>query len=110
MAEAPLPRATQREIALRGGTALGLSARWEGGQYCALHARAGVVGCGIYDLKVASQFGMAIAIARGTPERPLVEPEDLLEARIAEVSPKAKEIGLAPGMTGREAVEILLRA
>jgi uncharacterized protein YunC (DUF1805 family) len=103
-----LPRAAQREIPLRNGTALGISHRWAGGQYCAILTRAGVVGCGIYDLQVAARFGMAFAIARGTPSAPLVEPEDLLDARILEVSPRAKEIGLAPGITGREAVELLL--
>lgn len=106
--EAPLPRSTQRTLTFKGGTAIGVSNRWAGGQYCAIFTRSGVVGCGIYDLRVAAEFGMAFAIARGTPAKPLVEPEDLLDARILEVSPKAKEIGLAPGMTGREAVEILL--
>ena len=104
----PLPRSVQRTLTFRNGTAIGVSNRWEEGQYCAIFTRAGVVGCGIYDLRVTAEFGMAFAIARGTPANPLVEPEDLLDARIAEVSPTAEKIGLAPGMTGREAVEILL--
>ena len=51
---------------------------------------------------------MAFAIARGTPQHPLVEPEDLLEARIVEVSVPAEKLGVIVGMTGREAVEKLL--
>lgn len=51
---------------------------------------------------------MAFAIARGTPARPLVEPEDLLEARIVEVSVPAERLGVVVGMTGREAIEKLL--
>ncbi len=71
---------------------------------------AGIVGCGIYDLETAGEFGQAIAIAKGTPENPLVEPEDLLEAKIVNATPRAKELGVKVGMAGKEAVEILLKA
>jgi Domain of unknown function (DUF1805) len=50
----------------------------------------------------------AIAIARGTPEKPLVEPEDLLEAKIVEATPQAQRLGVTIGMTGKAAVEKLL--
>ena len=43
-----------------------------------------------------------------TPAHPLFEPEDLLNARIAEATPQARELGVEPGMTGREAVERFL--
>src|SRR5262245_24024763 len=92
------------------GTAIGISNRWERGQYCSILTRAGIVGCGIYDLKTAAEFGQAIAIAKGTPARPLVEPEDLLEAMIVGVTPQAEALGISAGMTGREAVERMLRA
>jgi hypothetical protein len=51
-----------------------------------------------------------VAIARGTPQQPLVEPEDLFDAKIVDATPKAQELGVRVGMTGREAVEILLAA
>ena len=70
--------------------------------------RAGIVGCGIYDLETAAEFGQAIAIAKGTPTHPLVEPEDLLDAKIVGVTPQAEEIGIEVGMTGKEAVEKML--
>jgi len=104
----PYPQHTTREIKFRNGTALGVSNKWSGGQYCSLLTNAGIVGCGIYDLRVAAEFGQAIAIARGTPAHPLVEPEDLLEARIVDCTPLAKRYGVSIGMTGREAVEQLL--
>src|SRR5262245_1599221 len=91
------------------GTAIGISNRWERGQYCSILTRAGIVGCGIYDLKTAAEFGQAIAIAKGTPAKPLVEPEDLVEAKLVAVTPQAAALGIAPGMTGREAVEIMLK-
>jgi uncharacterized protein YunC (DUF1805 family) len=69
-----------------------------------------LVGCGIYDVKTAGEFGQAVAIARGTPQKPLVEPEDLFDAKIVDATPRALELGVRLGMTGREAVEILLAA
>ena len=68
------------------------------------------MGCGIYDVKTAGEFGQAIAIAKGTPEQPLVTPEDLYDAKIVDMTPAAKDFGITLGMTGREATECLLRA
>jgi len=103
-----LPRVTQREMQFKGGTAIGMSQRWIGGQCCAIQTAAGIVGCGIYALDVPAEFGQAIAIARGTPANPLAEPEDLLDAKIVGCTPKAETFGIKPGMTGREAVERML--
>src|SRR5215470_20048951 len=100
-----LPRTTSRELKFENGTAIGISNRWERGRYCSILTRAGIVGCGIYDLKTAAEFGQAIAIARGTPAKPLVEPEDLLDAKIVEATQQAMQMGVTVGMTGREAVE-----
>jgi uncharacterized protein YunC (DUF1805 family) len=105
-----LPRTTSRPISFANGTAVGISNRWRQGQYCVLLTEAGLVGCGIYDVQTAAEFGQAVAIARGTPQRPLVEPEDLLDARIVDATPQARELGVRVGMTGREAVEALLAA
>ncbi len=102
------PLAMQRRLEFPTGWAWGCSYRWEGGQYCSLNAPRGVVGCGIFDIAVADRFGMAFAIARGTPEHPLREPEDLLGARIVEVSEAAQRLGIRPGMTGQEALDLLL--
>lgn len=105
-----LPRTTSRELQFANGTALGISNRWEKGQYCSILTRVGIVGCGIYDLKTPAEFGQAIAIAKGTPAMPLTEPEDLFEAKIVGVTPQAAALGIQPGMTGREAVELMLRS
>jgi uncharacterized protein YunC (DUF1805 family) len=106
----PLPRTTSRPIPFRNGTAIGISNRWHQGQYCTLLTEAGLVGCGIYDVKTAAEFGQAVAIARGTPKNPLVEPEDLFDAKIVDATPQAKALGITVGMTGRNAVELLLAA
>jgi uncharacterized protein YunC (DUF1805 family) len=106
----PLPRTISRPLQFKNGCAFGISNRWRKGQYCTILTEAGLVGCGIYDVKTAAEFGQAVAIARGTPQNPLVNPEDLFEARIVDATPQAKELGIQIGMTGREAVELLLAA
>lgn len=106
----PLPRSIARPIQFENGCAIGISNRWRQGQYCMILTEAGLVGCGIYDVKTAAEFGQAVAIARGTPKNPLVNPEDLLEAKIVDATPQARNLGIQLGMSGREAVERLLAA
>ena len=103
-----LPVSNRRELAFQNGSAIGTSQRWEGGQYCSILTRRGIVGCGLYDLQTAAEFGQAIAIAKGTPQKPLVEPEDLLSAKIVGVTPAAARLGIEVGQTGGEAVERML--
>ena len=105
-----IPRTIRRDMQFAHGQAIGISNRWDKGQYCSILTAAGIVGCGIYDLVTPAEFDQAIAIARGTPAKPLVEPEDLLEARIVGLTPRAASYGIAVGMTGREAVERMLQA
>ncbi|HZN58963.1 MAG TPA: DUF1805 domain-containing protein [Planctomycetota bacterium] len=106
----PLPSSIHRALHFQNGCAIGVSNRWRNGQYCSILTEAGIVGCGIYDLKTPAEFGQAIAIAKGTPQHPLVEPEDLLEAKIVGLTPQAEKLGIRTGMTGREAVELMLQA
>ena len=106
----PLPRTVHRALQFSNGCAIGISNRWRQGQYCSILTAAGIVGCGIYDLATAAEFGQAIAIAKGTPAKPLVEPEDLLDAKIVGVTPQAQALGVEIGLTGREAVERMLAA
>lgn len=105
-----LPRSTIRPLQFKNGSAIGISNRWTKGQYCSILTSTGIVGCGIYDVRTAGEFGQAIAIARGTPAQPLVEPEDLFDAKIVDMTPRAKELGITIGMSGREAVEKMLAA
>lgn len=105
-----LPQANRKEMQFENGTAIGTGQLWSHGQYCSILTRAGIVGCGIYDLETAAEFGQAIAIAKGTPENPLVVPEDLLEAKIVGTTPQAAALGIQVGCTGKEAVELMLRS
>lgn len=110
MTEEKLPRTENRVLKFVNGEAIGMSHRWHKGQYCTILTEAGIVGCGIYDLATPAEFGQAIAIAKGTPDNPLVEPEDLFEAKIVGCTPQAEALGISLGMTGREAVELMLKA
>lgn len=105
-----IPRSSSRPMQFDNGCAIGFSHRWSNGQYCSILTAAGIVGCGIYDLATAGEFGQAIAIAKGTPANPLVEPEDLLEAKIVATTPQAGEMGITVGMCGKDAVERMLQA
>src|SRR5262245_25959477 len=105
-----IPRTMNRPLKFDHGEAIGMSHRWQKGQYCSILTKAGIVGCGIYDLKTAAEFDQAIAIAKGTPAKPLCEPEDLFGAKIVGVTPKAESFGIRVGMTGKEAVELMLQA
>jgi len=93
---------------LMGGRASGVSVQWEGGQFVFIVAERGLVGCGIFSVEVMDEFDMAGAIAKGTRERPLVVPEDLLGAEMVDVSEKACNMGIEVGMTGAQALEVLL--
>jgi hypothetical protein len=75
---------------------------WDSTTMVAVHAGA-KVGFGY-------TYASAVAIARETPQKPLVEPENLLDAKIVDATPDALELGVRVGMTSREAVEILLAA
>jgi len=108
LAGAELPRITDRVVDTPVGRALGHSARWEGGQYCALITRKGLIGCGAYHVPTMEHFGQAVAIARGTPQNPLCEPEDLFDATIVEASRQARDLGVRVGDTGLQALEKLL--
>ncbi len=91
------------------GNAKGLSAEWENGQYCAILTPKGQVACAIFDLAVMEEFGMVGAIAKGTPENPLRKPEDLYEAIVVGVTSKASACGVKKGMSGRDALQLLLK-
>ncbi len=105
-----LPSARNEQLQTPYGPVLGSSFRWEGGQYCAILTPRGIVGCGIFDLETPNEFGQAIAIAKGTPAKPLCEPEDLYNAKIVGMTDAAAAMGITVGMTGLEAVGKMLAA
>jgi uncharacterized protein YunC (DUF1805 family) len=108
MSDNPLPTVEDRVIETEYGRCIGHRAQWQGGQYCALLTNRGIVGCGAYDVACLEGFGQLVAIARGTPEHPLVYPEDLFDAKIVALTSHARRAGVREGMTGKEALRVLL--
>lgn len=65
-----------------------------------IRAEKGFVMCGYLNVAVADSIGEVAARVSGVSSF-----EDVLEAKIIEVSEKAKEQGITEGITGREALE-----
>ena len=62
----------------------------------------GFVMCGYLDIKTAEKLGDAACIVRGVKSV-----DDLLNAKIVEMTKKAEKLGIKLGVTGREALEKL---
>lgn len=105
-----MPKIIDELIEVEEGTASGLSVQWAGGQFVVIVCDSGVVACGAIDVDVMEEFDHVIAVAEGEPDNPLVMPEDLLDAEITDMTEGAKEIGIEIGMSGREALNTLLKA
>ena len=60
----------------------------------------GFVMCGYLDIAAADKFNTAAAVVRGVKTI-----DELLAKPVAAVSRAAEELGVQPGMTGREALE-----
>jgi len=108
MAENELPTVENRVMETEWGRCIGHRAQWNGGQYCALLTNRGIIGCGAYDVACLEKAGQIVAVSRGTLEKPLVFPEDLFQARIMDLTSHARQVGIRKGMTGKEALRILL--
>jgi len=59
----------------------------------------GMLGCGYLSLDAAEKFGHALAIVSGVSCY-----DDMMDAKVAKVSSAASALGVAVGMTGREAL------
>lgn len=90
------------------GKASGISVKWDDSQFCLIVTDRGFLGCGIFSPEVIDEFSMTAALAKGTIEKPLIEPEDLLGAKVSTVSEAAKKIGIENGMNGQEVLQKLL--
>lgn len=98
-----------RRISMEGGKATGVSVKWDGGRFCFIAADRGIIGCGIFNIKVFDEFKMAGALMKGTPECPYVEPEDLLNGKVTMISKAAAKLGITKGMTGKRVLKLLIQ-
>jgi uncharacterized protein YunC (DUF1805 family) len=70
-------------------------------------ARSGVVGCGALDVAALGNFGYPAARVRPVQSDSIRTLEDLLAGVIKEANQAAGELGVAAGMSGREALDLL---
>lgn len=96
-----------RSILAKYTPALGLEVAWSDSQFVLVVTDKGLVACWVVDKEVMERASAAIAIARGTREHPLVTVEDLMNAKIADVTSKAAAYGVQTGMSGCEALDTL---
>jgi|TARA_B100001971_G_C17772343_1_gene325571 uncharacterized protein YunC (DUF1805 family) len=64
-----------------------------------IKAKKGFLGCGYFNVETANKLDESAAIVTDVKTF-----DDMLNAKITQVSNKAKELGIAEGMTGKEAL------
>ncbi len=62
----------------------------------------GILGCGYLSLEAAEKFGHALAIVTGVSCY-----DDMMDASVAKISPAAAALGVAVGMSGRDALLLM---
>jgi uncharacterized protein YunC (DUF1805 family) len=94
-------------ITLENGTAIGVSVKYPKTTLLSIATSIGYVMCGVLNIDALDTLHpeRQIIAARVTGVRQI---EDLLEAKVSEVTKRAEEIGIQPGMTGKEALEKML--
>lgn len=91
------------QVQLEKGTALGIKLDMEHAPLLVIRAKKGFVMCGYLDMEVADRLGDAAVRVTGVKSF-----EDVLNAKAAEVSEAAKKLGIAVGMSAREALVRML--
>jgi uncharacterized protein YunC (DUF1805 family) len=88
------------QIKLENGCALGLRFEMQKYPLLVIRAEKGFLMCGYLNVNAAETLGDTAAKVRGVQSF-----EDMLNASVVEVTELARELGIEPGMTGREALE-----
>lgn len=68
----------------------------------------GLVGCGAVDVLALANFSYPAARVRPKNGKSIVSIDDLLNGIVKEANKNAEEIGISVGMSGREALTLLL--
>ncbi len=90
-----------KQVDVNGRKIIGLEVRNLGkAPLILVKADKGYVMCGYLNINVAEKLGDAAAVVSGVNSI-----EELLEKPVKEVTSKARELGIKPGMTGMEALQ-----
>ncbi len=84
--------------------AMGLEVGWGNSQFVMIITDKGIISCGIANKEVMESFGAVVTISRGTPEKQLKTVDDLLSAKILDLTKQAKDLGINAGDTGKDAL------
>lgn len=91
------------DIAINGKKAVGIEIDLPGAPLVLAKGAKGFVMCGYLDLHTADRVNAPAAIVRGVQTV-----DDLLKAPLVAVSAAATNMGVKPGMSGYEALELFL--
>jgi len=89
-----------KQIHLEKGCALGLRFEMQKHPLLVIRAEKGFLMCGYLNINAAESLGDVAAKVKGVQTF-----EDMLKTQIVEATQLAQELGIEPGMTGREALE-----
>ena len=65
----------------------------------------GMVGCGAFDVAALDSFNYPAARVKSTKGGPIATIEDLLEGEVKDANEEAVKLGVAKGMSGRQALD-----
>ena len=89
-----------QKIKIGSNVALGVNLELLNANIIVIRAKKGYVMCGYLSMETANRLGDIAAKVKGVKNF-----DELLKAKVVEVSEKAKEIGIKEGMTGKGALE-----
>lgn len=88
------------QIQLENGCALGLHFELQKYPLLVIRAEKGFLMCGYLNISAAETLGDMAAKVKGVGSF-----DDMLKAKVVEATQQAKDLGIEPGMTGKEALE-----
>ena len=93
----------ETKINIQGKTVIGYEISLPRANLVLAKAEKGFVCCGYLDLNTAEKLGEAACVVRGVKTV-----EDLLKAKVAGITSGAEALGIKIGMTGQEALELMV--
>ncbi len=67
----------------------------------------GLIGCGAFDVLALDKFNYPAARVKATRGTSITSIEDLLIGEVREANAAASDLGLKPGQSGKEALELM---
>lgn len=94
---------TQKQIQIKDKFATAITLKLHHANWVLVVAEKGFVCCGYLDLATAEKLSDAACLVRGVKTA-----EDLLQAKIVGLTTFAQNLGIKIGMTGKEALELMV--